>query len=99
LSLWGLASPAVQALMTKRVGPSEQGQLQGALMSLFGVAGMIGPLVFTQIFALAIAPGRSVQFPGAPYWLASALLAGSLMLAWNATRRGVSTVAATRAAD
>jgi MFS transporter, DHA1 family, tetracycline resistance protein len=99
LSLWGLASPAVQALMTKRVGPSEQGQLQGALMSLFGVAGMIGPLVFTQIFALAIAPSRSVQFPGAPYWLASALLAGSLLLAWNATRRGVSAVATTRAAD
>ena len=33
ISLWGLASPAMQALMTKRVGPSEQGQLQGALMS------------------------------------------------------------------
>jgi MFS transporter, DHA1 family, tetracycline resistance protein len=99
LSLWGLASPAVQALMSKRVGPSEQGQLQGALMSLFGVAGMIGPLVFTQVFALAIAPGRSVQFPGAPYWLASALLAGSLLLAWNVTRRSVSAVQTTRAAD
>jgi DHA1 family tetracycline resistance protein-like MFS transporter len=94
-----LASPAMQALMSKRVGPSEQGQLQGALMSLFGVAGMIGPLVFTQAFAVAIAPGRSVQFPGAPYWLAAALLAGSLLLAWNATGRGVSAVAATRAAD
>jgi DHA1 family tetracycline resistance protein-like MFS transporter len=99
LSLWGLASPAMQALMTKRVGPSEQGQLQGALMSLFGVAGMIGPLVFTQVFALAIAPSRAVQFPGAPYWLAAALLAGSLLLAWNATGRGVSAVAATRSAD
>jgi DHA1 family tetracycline resistance protein-like MFS transporter len=99
MSLWGLASPAMQALMSKRVGPSEQGQLQGALMSLFGVAGMIGPLVFTQAFALAIAPSRSVQFPGAPYWLAAALLAGSLLLAWNATGRGVSTVAAPRAAD
>jgi MFS transporter, DHA1 family, tetracycline resistance protein len=89
LSLWGLASPAVQALMTKRVEPSEQGQLQGALMSLFGVAGMIGPLVFTQVFALAIAPSRAVQFPGVPYWLAAALLAGSLLLAWNATGRGL----------
>jgi MFS transporter, DHA1 family, tetracycline resistance protein len=99
LSLWGLASPAMQALMSKRVGPSEQGQLQGALMSLFGVAGMIGPLVFTQAFALAIAPSRTVQLPGAPYWLAAMLLAGSLMLAWNVTRRGVSAVATTRAAD
>jgi DHA1 family tetracycline resistance protein-like MFS transporter len=82
-------------LMSKRVRPNEQGQLQGALMSLFGVAGMIGPLVFTQVFAVAIAPARAVQLPGAPYWLASALLAGSLMIAWNVTRRGAAAVAAT----
>jgi MFS transporter, DHA1 family, tetracycline resistance protein len=99
LSLWGLGSPPMQSLMSKRVGPSEQGQLQGALMSLFGVAGMIAPLVFTQIFARAIAPNRAIQLPGAPYWLAAALLGGSLMLAWNVTRRGVTQVAATRAAD
>jgi DHA1 family tetracycline resistance protein-like MFS transporter len=95
LSLWGLASPPMQSLMSKRVRPNEQGQLQGALMSLFGVAGMIGPLVFTQVFAVAIAPARAVQLPGAPYWLASALLAGSLMIAWNVTRRGAAAVAAT----
>jgi MFS transporter, DHA1 family, tetracycline resistance protein len=88
LSLWGLASPAMQALMTKRVGASEQGQLQGALMSLFGVAGMIGPLVFTEIFAVAILRSRGLQLPGAPYWVAAVLLFGSLMLAWNVTRGG-----------
>ena len=94
ISLWGLASPAMQALMTKRVGPSEQGQLQGALMSLFGVAGMIGPLVFTGIFALAISPSRAVQLPGAPYWLAAGLLFGSLILAWRVTRDGTAEVGA-----
>jgi DHA1 family tetracycline resistance protein-like MFS transporter len=99
VSLWGLASPAMQALMTRRVGPSEQGQLQGALMSLFGVAGMIGPLVFTEIFALAISPNRAVQFPGAPYWVAAVLLAGSLVLAWNVTRGGAAEVAATGGAE
>lgn len=95
LSLWGLAAPAMQALTSKRVGPGEQGQLQGAFMSLFGVAGMIAPLVFTQIFALAIAPGRAVAFPGAPYWLAAALLAGSLMIAWNVTRSSARVAVAT----
>jgi len=89
----------MQALMTRRVGPSEQGQLQGALMSLFGVAGMIGPLVFTEIFALAISPNRAVQFPGAPYWVAAVLLAGSLVLAWNVTRGWAAEVAATGGAE
>ncbi len=89
LSLWGLTSPPMQSLMSRRVGGSEQGQLQGALMSLFGVAGMIAPLVFTQVFAVAIAPRWGLHLPGAPYWLASALMVGSLFIAWNVTRRGV----------
>jgi DHA1 family tetracycline resistance protein-like MFS transporter len=89
LSLWGLTSPPMQSLMSRRVGGSEQGQLQGALMSLFGVAGMIAPLVFTQVFAVAISPRWSFHFPGAPYWLASALMVGSFAIAWSVTRRGV----------
>ncbi len=52
----GTSSPPMQSLMSRRVRASEQGQLQGALMSLFGVAGMIAPLVFTQVFAVAILP-------------------------------------------
>jgi len=87
LSLWGLMSPPMQSLMSRRVAPTEQGQLQGALMSLFGVAGMIAPLVFTNVFATAIAPGRAVRLPGAPYWLATSLLAAGGLIAWNVVRR------------
>jgi MFS transporter, DHA1 family, tetracycline resistance protein len=86
LSLWGLSSPPMQSLMSRRVGPSEQGQLQGALMSLFGVAGMIAPLVFTQVFAVAISAGRS-RLPGAPYWLAAMLMMGAFLIAWNVVRK------------
>jgi MFS transporter, DHA1 family, tetracycline resistance protein len=87
LSLWGLGSPAVQSLMTKRVDKSAQGQLQGALMSMFGVAGMIAPLVFTQVFSAAISPKWGFHLPGAPYYLAAALMVGSLTMVASATRR------------
>jgi DHA1 family tetracycline resistance protein-like MFS transporter len=93
LSLWGLMSPPMQSLMSRRVAPTEQGQLQGALMSLFGVAGMIAPLVFTNVFALAIAPERAVRLPGAPYWLATSLLAAGGLIAWNVVRRSEGGVA------
>ncbi len=99
LSLWGLTSPPMQSLMSRRVGPSEQGQLQGALMSLFGVAGMIAPLVFTQVFAVAISPRWSFHLPGAPYWLAAVLMLGSLTIAWTVTRKGVGEVAAAQVAE
>jgi len=36
VALWGLASPAAQGLMTRHVGPNEQGALQGAAGSIMG---------------------------------------------------------------
>src|SRR5205085_7322227 len=85
ITVWGLASPALQGLMSRRVEQSAQGQLQGALASMSGVTGMLGPLLFTQIFAFGISSG-SVRLPGAPYWLASALLVASLLVAWAVSR-------------
>jgi DHA1 family tetracycline resistance protein-like MFS transporter len=73
--------------MTKRVDKSAQGQLQGALMSTFGVAGMIAPLVFTQVFSVAISPKWGIHLPGAPYWLAALLMVGSLTMVASAMRR------------
>jgi MFS transporter, DHA1 family, tetracycline resistance protein len=94
LSLWGLGGPAMNSLMTKRVDKSEQGQLQGALMSMFGVAGMIAPLVFTQVFSVAISPKWGFHLPGAPYWLAALLMLGSLAIASSVMRRTTVGVAA-----
>lgn len=86
MALWGLTGPAVQGLMTRRVNPSEQGRLQGTYSSLRGIAGMIGPALFTQTFAFFIGVHRGWQLPGAPFLLATLLLAGSLALAVRAVR-------------
>lgn len=72
-SLVGFFNPAIQGLMTRRVSPREQGQLQGANSSLMGIAGMVGPLIFTAVFSAAINPAATVQIPGAPFLLASGL--------------------------
>jgi DHA1 family tetracycline resistance protein-like MFS transporter len=85
LALWGLASPASLGLMSRRVGPSEQGRLQGANASLMGVANMLGPGLFTQTFALAIGAAAAWHLPGAGYLLASALIAVAALVAWRAT--------------
>ncbi|HEY3664994.1 MAG TPA: TCR/Tet family MFS transporter [Polyangiaceae bacterium] len=80
LAIWGLAGPAFQALMSRRVEPSAQGRLQGALGSLAGVTGMLGPVIFTQIFALGIS-SRGFTLPGAPYLLSALLLGASCLFA------------------
>ncbi|HEU4652747.1 MAG TPA: TCR/Tet family MFS transporter [Steroidobacteraceae bacterium] len=74
MSLWGMMTPAVQGVMTRLVGPTEQGQLQGANSSVMGIANLIGPIIFTQTFAFFIATHRDWKLPGAPFLLSSALL-------------------------
>jgi DHA1 family tetracycline resistance protein-like MFS transporter len=86
MSLWGLATPALQGLMTRLVGAGEQGQLQGANSSIMGIANLIGPIVFTQIFALFIAH-REWQVPGAPFFLSAALLVIAAMLTVRYARK------------
>jgi MFS transporter, DHA1 family, tetracycline resistance protein len=86
MALWGLASPAAQALMTRQVAASEQGRLQGAIASITGVGGLIGPALFTLTFAYFISGSAPALLPGAPFFLAALLLAASMVLAWRVTR-------------
>jgi MFS transporter, DHA1 family, tetracycline resistance protein len=86
LGLWGIAGPSVQSLMSRRVDPTSQGKLQGAINSIRSISGMIGPLLFTQVLAIAISPTAPIHFPGAPYFLAGLLLFSSLLLASYVTR-------------
>ena len=66
--------PGLQGLMTRRVGPQEQGQLQGANQSLQGIASIIGPLVFGTVFAWAVRHDATLHLPGLPIFLAGGLL-------------------------
>jgi DHA1 family tetracycline resistance protein-like MFS transporter len=86
MAFWGLAGPSAQSFMSRRVSSSEQGQLQGAIGGLSGIAGLIGPGLFTQTFALFIGAQASWHFPGAPFLLASLLLFVGMAIAWRATR-------------
>ena len=81
MSLWGLMNPALQGLMTRLVSPSEQGQLQGANGSVLGIATLIGPLLFTQTFALFIGTHPEWHLPGAPFLLSALLLVASMTVA------------------
>jgi MFS transporter, DHA1 family, tetracycline resistance protein len=81
MALWGLAGAATQALMTQLVAPDQQGQLQGATTSVQSVSQLVGPFLFTLIFAYFIGARAPLQLPGAPFLLASALLVLALAIA------------------
>ena len=87
VALWGLASPAAQGLMTRHIGPTEQGALQGATGSVMGIATMIGPGLFAATFAYFIGEGTRWHQPGAAFMLAALLLALGAVVAARATAR------------
>jgi MFS transporter, DHA1 family, tetracycline resistance protein len=86
LALWGLQNPACLALMSRLVGPEEQGRLQGANASVDGIANLFGPGLFTQVFAVAIGEQGYWHLPGAPFLIAALLVAFAGILAWRITR-------------
>jgi MFS transporter, DHA1 family, tetracycline resistance protein len=81
MALWGVAGAAMQALMTQRVPPDRQGQLQGALSSVQSLSQLVGPFLFTMTFAYFIGASAPLKLPGAPFLLASALVALALIVA------------------
>lgn len=89
-ALWAIYGPAAQTLMTQQVTPSEQGRLQGALGSLMGIAMIIAPILYPQVFALAIDAKKAMPATpfllGAPFFVAALLLMAALAVAWRVTR-------------
>jgi DHA1 family tetracycline resistance protein-like MFS transporter len=85
LSAWGLAMPAVQGIMAHRIGGREQGRLQGLLASLNGLTALVGPLLFTTIYAATLGPDGTADVPrsGTALIVAGLLLLASLIpLRW-----------------
>ena len=87
-SIWGLAQPTIMALMTARVSESEQGQLQGASMSVASLAGIVAPLFFGWIYGLSMGAQPLIPHPGAAFLIAGVVLALSALIGWQGGRRG-----------
>ena len=62
--------------MTRRVGPSEQGRLQGSNQSLQGITSILGPLLLLARFlrSWAIRTDPIFHMPGLPVLIAAALV-------------------------
>jgi DHA1 family tetracycline resistance protein-like MFS transporter len=86
-AFWGLFNATSQSVMSQRVSASEQGQLQGAIASVTAFAGIIGPILFANVFARSIDPAYSFNLPGLGFWLAGFFLLTALLLAAFLTRQ------------
>ena len=73
-ALMGFVMPALNAIMSKMVGPTEQGELQGALACIGSLTSIAAPPLLTNLFAYFSSGRAPVYFPGAAFFAASVFL-------------------------
>nr|AYM54199.1 major facilitator superfamily protein [Sorangium cellulosum] len=86
-ALGGIAAPATQALISREVGPSGQGALQGSLASLASLTAVAGPLLGASLFARFSPATAAPHVPGAPFFAAACINAAGLALALGLSAR------------
>lgn len=79
-ALGGIGTPAFNAAMSRRVAPDRQGELQGAIGSLQGLSGLVGPLVYSGSFAYVTSPGVASILIGTPFFISAAMALAALVL-------------------
>ncbi|MBY5934226.1 TCR/Tet family MFS transporter [Tateyamaria omphalii] len=79
-ALPAVITPALQGIMSKAVGDDEQGELQGALVSIAALAMIVSPMLMTFVFYRFTEPANGIYLPGAPFLLAAVLIALALMV-------------------
>ena len=80
--------------MSRATSPYDQGQMQGAINSIRGAAGIVGPGLFTIIFAKAVGAEAIINLPGLPFFTAAGLLLLGIPVALWATRKTASALPA-----
>jgi DHA1 family tetracycline resistance protein-like MFS transporter len=83
----GVATPAIQALISHQVPLNEQGAVQGALTSLQSLTAIAGPILATHLFGYFISEDAPVHVPGAAFFFGSILVAAATINVIRCLRR------------
>ncbi|HEV3182390.1 MAG TPA: TCR/Tet family MFS transporter [Steroidobacteraceae bacterium] len=83
---FALTYPSMNALASRQIPANAQGELQGAVASLYSLSAIIGPPLMTQTFSHFSDPAGKVYLPGAAFLAAAALTAGCALLFLRAMR-------------
>jgi len=78
--------PVTNALLSHRVEPDAQGELQGAVASLFSLSSIVGPPLLSQVFGRFSAADAPLRFPGAAFLTSAVLAVACFAIYWATTR-------------
>ncbi|MGL2965175.1 TCR/Tet family MFS transporter [Flavobacterium sp. XGLA_31] len=85
--LGGIAGPALQSVISGKVPPNEQGEIQGTLASLMSASAIVGPPMMTNTFYFFTHKEAPFPLPGAPFLLGGFLMLISTVLAYVSLKK------------
>ena len=88
-----MVMPSTNGLLSRRVPPDAQGELQGAVACLFSLSSILGPLLMSHLCGTFAAPEAPVHVPGASFIAATVLAWSALSLYLWASRESAAPVA------
>jgi DHA1 family tetracycline resistance protein-like MFS transporter len=86
-TLGGVATPALSAIMSRKVPADEQGELQGVSASVTSLTSVAALLAMPNLFGWFTGPKAPVYFPGAPFLAACLCELAALAIFVAAARR------------
>jgi DHA1 family tetracycline resistance protein-like MFS transporter len=82
-----IVMPTTQGLLSHRVEHDAQGELQGAVASLFSLSSIVGPPLLSHLFSYFTGPSAPIQVPGAAFFASAVLALAALAIYWTVTRQ------------
>ncbi|PHU21031.1 hypothetical protein BC332_12182 [Capsicum chinense] len=58
------AMPCLKSIVSKQIGPNEQGKVQGCITGICSFASVVSPLIFSPLTALFLSQNAPFHFPG-----------------------------------
>jgi MFS transporter, DHA1 family, tetracycline resistance protein len=74
-AVFAMTYPSMNALASRQIPANAQGELQGAVASLYSLSSIFGPPLMTQVFGYFSRDEAVVHFPGAAFLTAALLTA------------------------
>jgi DHA1 family tetracycline resistance protein-like MFS transporter len=75
-----MAQPALQGMISRQVAPTRQGEMQGALTSLYSLALIAGPIIANGTFSYFTGPATT-HIPGIAFYIAGVFILTAILFA------------------
>lgn len=83
----GICGPSLQAVISKHVGPTQQGELQGALTGLMSLTTILGPLIMNSLFSYFTSSKAPFYFPGIHFLVGAFCMFASVVITYAVLNR------------